>query len=127
MRLTVVASWGIAFLFSRGAAARLPSLTEQPSAVRRPRMEGPPPGAAPRTAVQPPAPKAPPQPATPPAPAAVPAPAPMAAPDPLERAMNSPLSSSGGTRYVGVALGAMSRNPLPPAKKAPPQVIWSGF
>jgi hypothetical protein len=42
--------------------------------------------------------------------------------------MNAPApAASRGEKYVGVALGAMTRNPLPPASKAPPHLIWSGF
>jgi hypothetical protein len=47
---------------------------------------------------------------------------------PIERAMNgAPPPSGSGERYVGVALGPSSRNPLPPARKGPPHLIWSGF
>src|SRR5689334_8113347 len=63
-------------------------------------------------------------------PPAGPAPAPAAtrAPVPLDRALDeAPAAGNGGEKYVGVVPGPNSRNPLPPAKKAPPHLIWSGF
>jgi hypothetical protein len=60
-----------------------------------------------------------------------PAPAPAAnAPTPasLDKALDEPAApSNGGEKYVGVIPGPEARNPLPPAKKAPPHLIWSGF
>jgi hypothetical protein len=63
------------------------------------------------------------------APAPLPAPAPATrAPVPLDRVLDeAPAAGSGGEKYVGVIPGPNSRNPLPPAKKAPPHLIWSGF
>ena len=63
------------------------------------------------------------------APAAAPAPATRTpGPVPLDRALDeAPVPGSGGEKYVGVIPGPNARNPLPPAKKAPPHLIWSGF
>src|SRR3954464_6122304 len=65
---------------------------------------------------------------TAPAPAAT-APAPsIPTPPPLDRALDDgPAPGSGGEKYVGGTPGPEARNPLPPAKKAPPHLIWSGF
>jgi hypothetical protein len=38
-----------------------------------------------------------------------------------------PAPAARGEKYVGVAPGEDRRNPLPPARKAPPHLIWSGF
>jgi len=58
---------------------------------------------------------------------ATPAPAPRG-PVPLDRALDeAPAPGGGGEKYVGVIPGPNARNPLPPAKKAPPHLIWSGF
>jgi hypothetical protein len=67
-----------------------------------------------------------------PAPAPGPAPAgqptPPAPPTPLDKALDeAPAPGAGGEKYVGVIPGGTTRNPLPPAKKAPPHLIWSGF
>lgn len=66
-------------------------------------------------------------------PPAAPAPAPAPAstaptPPPLDKALDEPAApGSGGEKYVGVVPSPSTRNPLPPAKKAPPHLIWSGF
>jgi hypothetical protein len=63
-----------------------------------------------------------------PAPAPPPAAATPSSTTPLERALDeTPGAGRGGEKYVGVIPGATARNPLPPAKKAPPHLIWSGF
>jgi hypothetical protein len=97
-----------ALLATGGAAQALPSLGG----------DVPAPAAAPAAPVAPPA----------PAPAAAPAPA-TRAPVPLDRTFDEPpaLGGGGGEKYVGVIPGPNARNPLPPAKKAPPHLIWSGF
>jgi hypothetical protein len=48
---------------------------------------------------------------------------------PIERASGeAPAAPSpSGEKYVGVEPGQGTKNPLPPAKKAPPHLIWSGF
>lgn len=47
---------------------------------------------------------------------------------PLDNALDeSPGPGVHGEKYVGVMPGPAARNPLPPAKKAPPHLIWSGF
>lgn len=47
----------------------------------------------------------------------------------IDRALDGepPPQAGGGQKYVGVAPGPEARNPLPPASKAPPHLIWSGF
>jgi hypothetical protein len=48
---------------------------------------------------------------------------------PLEKASGEvpPAAHVGGEKYVGVVPGGDVKNPLPPAKKTPPRLIWSGF
>jgi hypothetical protein len=49
---------------------------------------------------------------------------------PLDRALDGeepPAAPAGAQKYVGVVPGAETRNPLPPAGKAPPHLIWTGF
>jgi hypothetical protein len=46
---------------------------------------------------------------------------------PLDKALDAPAAKPGGEKYVGVVPGASTHNPLPPAKKSPPHLIWSGF
>jgi len=49
-------------------------------------------------------------------------------PPPLDKALDEPAGpGAGGEKYVGVVPGPGTKNPLPPAKKAPPHLIWSGF
>lgn len=49
-------------------------------------------------------------------------------PPPLDKALDEPPApGTGGEKYVGVVPGPGTKNPLPPAKKAPPHLIWSGF
>jgi hypothetical protein len=63
--------------------------------------------------------------APPPAGAAAPAPSP--APADAALAPRAPPPAGRGEKYVGVVPGGEGRNPLPPAKKASPHLIWSGF
>src|SRR3954449_3331287 len=66
-------------------------------------------------------------PTAPPPAATAPAPS-LPTPPPLDRALDDgPGPGHGGEKYVGVIPGPAARNPLPPAKKAPPHLIWSGF
>jgi hypothetical protein len=65
-------------------------------------------------------------PTTPPPPSSG-APPPAASTTPLDRAYQGTPAPAGGEKYVGVAPGGTAHNPLPPAGKAPPHLIWSGF
>jgi hypothetical protein len=74
----------------------------------------------------------PPAPTSPPAPPRAPkptmGPVTPSATTPIERAAGEAAAPApGGEKYVGVDPGQGSKNPLPPAKKAPPHLIWSGF
>jgi hypothetical protein len=96
---------GIWVLAQAGAVAALPALSDQPAE-----------GAAAKTAAKPAA--------IEPKPAAAPLP-----PLSVDSALLAPSAPPprGETQYVGVVPGAETRNPLPPAGKAPPHLIWSGF
>jgi hypothetical protein len=116
------------------AALALPALADKPADIAPPPGVGSPmpaPSPAPvprRVPAPPPAPlPAPPAPLpAPPAPLPAP-PAPVAAPLPAPAAPPLSPAADGGERYVGVAPGGQFKNPLPPAGKSPPRLIWSGF
>jgi hypothetical protein len=54
-------------------------------------------------------------------------PAPVEATSPPSEATDAAPAAPGGEKYVGVVPSPDARNPLPPARKAPPHLIWSGF
>jgi hypothetical protein len=62
---------------------------------------------------------------TSPAPAQETSPAPETSP--ASEATDPVRAAPGGEKYVGVVPSPDARNPLPPAGKAPPHLIWSGF